>query len=87
MLYQSSSVGEFKGREAALDMMAGFFPRFSDVSWAVEEYRVADDHAVDFEFVLSATDSEAGEFLERLGLERIEFCADGTISRIVVGER
>jgi hypothetical protein len=68
-------------------MMAGFFPRFSDVSWAVEEYRVADDHAVDFEFVLSATDSEAGEFLERLGLERIEFCADGTISRIAVGER
>ena len=48
---------------------------------------MTDDYAVDFEFVVSVTDSEIGESLERLGLERIEFCANGTISRMVVGER
>ncbi|MFA9419176.1 MAG: nuclear transport factor 2 family protein [Gammaproteobacteria bacterium] len=82
--YQSSSVGEFSGREAIGEMMAGFFSRFPDVHWQVTDYRHTRNNLVEFEFIMTATEAATGNKIERRGLEHIEFSDDGFISRISV---
>ena len=83
-VYRSSYVGEFDGRGAIGDMMGDFFSRFPDVCWKVPEYRPAGKRAVDFEFVMTATETLTGNNIERNGLERIEFTEDGLISLLEV---
>jgi len=83
-VYRSSYVGEFNGRGVIGDMMTDFFSRFPDVRWNVPEYRPAGDRAVDFEFVMTATETLTGNHIVRNGLERIEFTDDGLISLLEV---
>jgi len=82
--YQSSSVGEFAGRKAIGEMMAGFFERFADVHWDVGSYRHVENNLVEFKFIMTATEAQSGDRIERRGLEQIEFSDDGFISRISV---
>jgi SnoaL-like domain len=82
--YQSSSVGEFNGPEAIGEMMAGFFERFPDVHWDVSTYHHAAVNLVEFEFIMTASEEQSGDRIERRGLEQIEFSEDGSISRISV---
>lgn len=82
--YHSVNVGRFEGGGAIGDMMTGFFARFSDVAWDVREYRCVGDGTVDFDFLMTATDSDTGESIERTGLETIAFTKEGFISRIEV---
>ena len=82
--YQSTSVGEFSGRKAIGEMMAGFFERFPDVHWDVSTYHHAAVNLVEFEFLMTAIEAQSGDRIERRGLEQIEFSDDGFISRISV---
>ena len=82
--YHSVNVGRFEGGDAIGEMMTGFFARFPDVAWDVGEYRCAGDGTVEFHFVMTATDADSGESIERAGLETIAFTDEGFISRIEV---
>lgn len=87
VVYVSANVGRFEGGEAIGDMMTGFFSRFPDVGWDVREYRCVEDGAIEFDFVMTATDAETAEAIERKGRETIAFTNDGFISRIEVTNR
>ena len=65
-------------------MMAGFFSRFPDVHWNVTEFRCTEKGVVCFEFVLTATEAETAEPVERMGFEQIEFTDDGQIHHLEV---
>lgn len=82
--YLSVNVGRFEGADAIGEMMSGFFARFPDVAWDIGEYRCAGDDSVAFHFVMTATDADSGESIERSGLETIAFTDEGFISRIEV---
>lgn len=82
--YYSAYFGEYRGSDAIHAMMTGFFTRFSDAHWEAAEYRCIEDHGVEFAFVMTGLDTSSGERVERQGLERIYFAADGLIRRIVV---
>ena len=81
--YTSSAVGEHRGRAAIADMMRSFFRRYPDVYWQATNYR-CDHHRVSFDFTMTAQEASSGEHLERSGLERFEFTADGSIKKITV---
>ena len=83
-IYQSSSVGSYHGRSDIENMMTGFFAGFPDVFWQVPEYRYVNERLVEFDFVMTATNAQSGEQIERKGLESIQFSDDGFISRIQV---
>lgn len=82
--YHSSQFGSFMGREAIEEMMGGFFSRFPDVFWTVEEYAQEPDSSVSFEFMMRATSAETGETVERRGIERIYFGQDELITHVEV---
>ena len=82
--YQSSSIGEFTGRKAIGEMMGDFFKRFPNVHWQVASYQRTKENLVEFEFIMTASDAQSGDKIERRGLEQIEFSDDGFISRISV---
>ncbi len=81
--YTSTAVGEHRGRAAIGDVMHGFFNKYPDAHWHATNYRCV-DHCVRFDFTLSANDATSGKALERRGLERFEFTADGSIKIISV---
>jgi hypothetical protein len=83
-IYHSIHAGEFKGRDAIGKMMADFFRRYPDVVWNVPEYRMAGERAVEFDFVMTATEALSGECIERNGTERTEFSDDGYITHLKV---
>jgi hypothetical protein len=83
-IYQSSSVGSYHGRSDIENMMTGFFAGFPDVFWQVPEFHYANGGLVEFKFVMTATNAQSGELIERNGLETIQFTDDGFISRIQV---
>jgi hypothetical protein len=78
-IYHSVHTGEFKGRDAIGKMMGDFFSRYPDVCWRVPEYRSAGSSAMEFEFVMTATEALTGKRLERKGTEQIEFSDEGFI--------
>jgi len=82
--YRSTGVGNFDGRTAIIEMMAGFFGRFPDVTWQVESYRALGSDGVEFDFVMRATDRDGGAAIERPGVERIFFTPGGLIRAIEV---
>ncbi|TNF86880.1 MAG: nuclear transport factor 2 family protein [Gammaproteobacteria bacterium] len=81
--YTSSAVGEHRGRAAIGDMMHGFFNRFPDAYWLTSDFSCS-DHCVSFDFTMQATEADSGEGLERKGVERVEFTADGSIKKLTV---
>jgi len=83
-VYYSSYVGEFRGRIAIEEMMADFFSRFPDVHWKVPEYRRVAKGVVEFPFLMSATELQSGNRIEREGLERVEYSDNNLISRLEV---
>jgi nuclear transport factor 2 (NTF2) superfamily protein len=82
-IYHSSAVGEFQGEDAIIDMMRRFFARYPDVFWLCEDFR-CEANRVSFDFSLQASDAQSGEQLQRNGIERIEFDAQGLIKRLEV---
>jgi hypothetical protein len=82
--YQSSSVGSFEGKADIENMMSNFFTSFPDVHWQVAEYRYAIERRVEFDFVMTATNAQSGEKIERRGLETIQFNKEGFITSIRV---
>jgi hypothetical protein len=82
--YHSSAVGEFTGRAAIGEMRGGFFSRFPDVRWSVEAYRYTENGAVEFGFVMTATEAETGNRIERKGMEKIVIGDHGQISYLEV---
>jgi len=82
-LYLSSTAGEHRGRAAIGDMMHGFFDHHVDVYWQTENFRCV-DHCVSFDFTMTAGATDDSEAIERKGVERVEFTADGAIKKITV---
>lgn len=82
--YYSEFFGEYRGSAAIHEMMIGFFNRFPNAHWEVPGYREIENNGVEFDFKMSGSDAESGEKVNRCGLERIYFTADGLIQRIVV---
>ncbi len=82
--YRSTRVGNHRGRETIGAMMGGFFAGYPDVAWRVARYEVVGPDAIEFDFVMRATDAETGEKIERPGRERIVFTDAGLIRVIVV---
>ena len=82
--YRSTGVGDFSGRAAIVEMMAGFFDRFPDVTWQVESYRPLGADGVEFNFVMRATGRDGGEAIERPGVERLFFTPGGLIRAVEV---
>ena len=82
-IYHSSAVGEFHGVDAIADMMSSFFARYPDAFWLCEHFRCAANR-VSFDFSLQASDAQSGAQLQRSGIERIEFNAQGLITRLEV---
>lgn len=82
-VYRSSAVGEYRGVDAIIDMMAGFFARYPDVSWQSSEYR-CNGSRVSFGFELSAQDTPDGAPLRRGGIEHMDFDSDGLIKLLEV---
>ncbi|MFK8069064.1 MAG: nuclear transport factor 2 family protein [Gammaproteobacteria bacterium] len=84
IFYSSTSVGEFIGKNAVEEMMNGFFTRFPDVHWEVNDYQYSEDRIVSFDFVMAAKNIETDEQIERKGLENIIFSDEGMIKKIKV---
>jgi hypothetical protein len=82
-VYRSSSVGEFIGQAAIIEMMAGFFARYPDVHWHSRNYACR-DFRVSFDFTMQASESGSNTPLERSGVETIEFDPEGTITSLTV---
>ena len=82
--YRSSNVGYHTGRDALVDMMAGFYATYPDVHWTVEEYQPTAALVVAFDFVMRGTHHETNELLEKRGRETIEFETGGLICHIEV---
>lgn len=82
-VYCSSVVGEHRGVDAIIDMMAGFFDRYPDVNWQCSEFR-CDGSRVSFDFELSARDTPDGSPLYRAGIEHIDFDRNGMIKWLEV---
>jgi len=82
--YRSAYVGEFAGKPAIGRMMAAFFTRFPDVCWAVEAYRGLGADAVEFAFVMTATEAATGQAVRRPAVETLEFTDAGFIVRVAV---
>ena len=82
--YHSPHVGEFKGKDSIGQMMADFFSRFPDAHWKARSYRCKGLRAIEFEFVMNATEAQSGNSIERSGVESIEFTLEGLISRLEV---
>ena len=82
--YHSTGVGSHAGRTSIRAMMDRFFAAYPDVRWAAESYRQTGDDGVAFDFVMTATPADGGDGIERRGVERLFFTADGLIRRIEV---
>jgi hypothetical protein len=82
--YRSTYVGEFAGKPAIGRMMAEFFTRFPDVYWEVEAYRGLGANAVEFAFVMTATEATTGQTVRRQAVETLEFTDAGLIIRVAV---
>ncbi|TXI20265.1 MAG: nuclear transport factor 2 family protein [Nitrosomonas sp.] len=82
--YHSAYFGEYQGIDAIYAMMASFFSRFPDAHWEVNEYRNIDNNGVEFMFNMTGVDSSCGKRINRHGLERVYFTADGLIHHIAV---
>ncbi len=83
--YSSNAVGEYHGKAAIGDMMHGFFSEYPDVGWQADNFR-CEAHQVSFDFEMSAA-ADSDNPLRRLGVERIEFTADGSIKKLQVETR
>lgn len=81
--YNSTALGDHRGRAAIADMMHGFNKKFPDVHWQTTNYSCT-DHRVSFDFTMTATDAASGNRLQRSGVEQFEFTADGSIKYITV---
>jgi hypothetical protein len=81
--YVSTAVGEYRGQAAIGDMMHGFFASYPDVHWQARDFH-CEDHQVSFKFIMTAGGAENEEDVERRGIERIEFTADGSIKKLSV---
>ncbi|MDV7392401.1 nuclear transport factor 2 family protein, partial [Arthrospira platensis SPKY1] len=75
--YRSTYVGEFAGKPAIGRMMAEFFARFPDVYWEVSAYRERGANAVEFAFVMTATEAATGQAVRRQAVETLEFTDAG----------
>ena len=82
--YYSSAVGKHEGRAAIRQMMEGFFAAFPDVKWETSTFRPAGTTGAAFNFVMTATNKDTGQGIERRGIERIFFTGSGLISLIEV---
>jgi len=82
--YRSTYVGEFAGKPAIGRMMVKFFTRFPDVYWEVEAYRGLGTNAVEFAFVMTATEAATGQAVRRQAVETLEFTDAGLIVRVAV---
>lgn len=82
--YYSEFFGEYRDSAAIHEMMLRFFSRFPDAHWDVPGYREIENNGVEFDFKMSGSDAESGEKVNRCGLERIYFTAEGLIRHIVV---
>ncbi len=80
--YESAYVGSFEGWESIAEMMRKFFDRVPDVEWHVEEYDDVEDNVVEFSFLMTGTDQENGQRIDRRGVERIRFTDSGRICQI-----
>jgi hypothetical protein len=60
-----------------------FWRAFPDVHWSVEAYRYTENGAVEFGFVMTATEAETGNRIERKGLEKMVI-DNGQISSLEV---
>lgn len=83
-IYHSAYFGEYKGSIAIHEMMLSFFARYPDVHWEASNYRAIDNHGVEFDFLMTATNAAVSEPVRRYGRERIYFEPDGLISRVAV---
>ena len=81
--YISNTMGEHRRRAAIGDMLHGFFNRHPDSHLETDNYRCA-EHCVSFDFKMTATAAEDGTTIERRGVQRFEFTADGLIKKISV---
>ncbi len=81
--YLSSRMGEHRGRAAIGDMLHGFFNLHPDSHLETDNYRCA-EHCVSFDFTMTATSAEDGTAIQRRGVQRFEFTADGSIKKISV---
>lgn len=84
--YSSSATGKHRGRATIGDMMHGFFNKYPDAHWHATNFR-CEDHRVDFDFTLTATEASSGARLARSGSEQVEFTADGAIKKLTVEVR
>lgn len=82
--YRSTYIGEFAGKPAIGRMMAEFFTRFPDVYWEVEAYRGLGANAVEFAFIMTATEAATGQAVRRQAVETLEFTDPGFIVGVAV---
>jgi hypothetical protein len=83
-VYFSAYVGEFRGRDSIAKMRGGFFARFPDVCWHVEDYHFLGGKTVRFNFTMTATDLQGPEPIKRSANERIKFNERGYIEFLEV---
>lgn len=83
-IYDSDHVGNFHGVTAIIEMMTSYFELFPDARWQVKKYALGLDGRVEFTYLLTATNKETGEKINRKGEERITMSPGGLISYIEV---
>ena len=82
--YLSAYVGEFKGREEITLMMTDFFTRYSDLHWLVEDFQFLGNSTVGFNFIMTATDPQGREPVNRSAFETLKFNQQGYIEFLEV---
>lgn len=86
-VYESDNVGRHAGRDAILAMMRDFFDRYDGARWDIVDYQCIERDKVSFEFIMTATEVESAQHIERVGIETIEFDERGFISGIGVASQ
>ena len=65
-------------------MMTDFFTRYIDLHWFVEEYQFLGNSTVGFNFIMTATDPQGGEAVNRSAFETLKFNQQGYIEFLEV---
>ena len=82
--YMSAGIGDVEGRATIMQSLRDYFANCPDHQAFDDELEAVSSHVALSHWRLRATNRETGQHVERHGIEKVTFTADGLICRIDV---